>query len=170
MRVKVIEPPDVVVTPDDARLTRVFKADDEDEYVEMLLSIAQSEIDGPQGWLGRAIGEQDLEATFPACFQPTEERLPYPPLIEVLSNELSGDGCTRKIIWRAGYEEVPPALKHAIIMMAGELRDAVPNDGGDIKRKTVDGVGSWEYSLPGGAADAMKSAAERLLAPFRVYR
>ncbi len=50
--------------------------------------------------------------------------------------------------------------------MAGVLRDATPNEGGLVKRKTVDGVGSREYTLPDGAADSMRQAAESLLKPY----
>lgn len=171
MRVVVITPPELVVTADEARTARVFTDADDDEYVGALLEIAQSEIDGPSGWLGRSIGVQTLQVTLPACADVRLDCLPYRPAIEILSNELSADGLTRSVEYRAGQEidDVPRRIKHAIIMMAGTLRDAVPADEGALKSKTVDGVGRWDYSLPDGAAAAMKSAAERLLSTYQVY-
>lgn len=171
MHVIVVELPERVVSATEARLARVFTDDDENDYVEGLLEIAQSEIDGPTGWLGRCIGEQRLRITLPGAADVRIDCLPYGPVSEIVSNVLSEDGCTRVIEYRAGQpiEDVPKRIKHAIIMMAGMLRDAVPADEGSLKSKTVDGVGRWDYSLPDGAADAMKSAAERLLSTYRVY-
>ena len=171
MRVVVIEPPENVVTAEEAKSARVFTDADDDDYVDMLLEIAQSEIDGPQGWLGRCIGEQQLQVTLPASADVRIDCLPYRPVTEIISDVLSDDGCTRVVDYWAGQpvEEVPKRIKHAIILMAGALRDATPDVGGFIKRETVDGIGSTEYSLPDGAADAMKSAAERLLASYRVF-
>lgn len=171
MRVVVIEPPELVVSADEAREARVFSTDHDDDYVEMLLDIAQSEIDGPSGWLNRAIGEQLLQITLPACVEVEADCLPYPPVTEIVSDVESDDGCTRVVQYWAGQpiEQVPRRIKHAIIMMAGTLRDAVPDAGGTIKSKTVDGVGRWDYSLPDGAAAAMKSTAERLLSTYQVY-
>ena len=171
MRVVVIDPPERVVSAEEAREVRVFTVDDDDGYIEMLLEIAQSEIDGPSGWLGRSIGMQTLQVTLPAYADVRLDCLPYRPAIEVLSNQLSEDGLSRSVEYRAGQEidDVPRRIKHAIIMMAGTLRDAVPADEGVLKSKTVDGVGRWDYSLPDGAAAAMKSAAERLLSTYQVY-
>ncbi len=169
MNVVVIEPPENVVSPEEARRARVFTEDDDDDYVEELLEIAQSEIDGPDGWLGRCVGVQTLKATIIAddeIFADIRaDRLPYQPVIEILSNELSEDGCQRVVEYRAGQEidDVPRRLKRAIILMAAALKDAAPDEGGFIKRKTIEGVGSREYTLPNGAADKMKAAANSLL-------
>lgn len=167
----VVEPPLRVVTAIEARAARVFSADDEAAYIENLLEVAQSLIDGPDGTLNRCIGEQVLQITLPDYVDVRGDCLPYPPFVEIVSNVLSDDGCTRIVKWKAGQEvaKVPKRIKLAIIMMAGKLRDAVPDEGGAIKRETVDGIGSTDYSLPNGAADAMTSAAAWLLAPYRVY-
>lgn len=170
-KVVVIEPPERVVEAQEARDARVFTEADDDTYIEGLLEIAQSEIDGPPGWLNRCIGEQVIQLTQPAFLPVRADCLPYPPVMEIESNVLSEDGCSRLIQYRAGQDidDVPKRIKHAIILMAGILRDATPDEGGLIKRKTVEGVGSREYTLPDGAADSMKNAAERLLSTYRVY-
>lgn len=169
----VIEAPVVVVTATEAKAAKVFSADDGDGYIDMLLAVAQSQIDGSEGVLGRAIGLQTLEMTVWANSCVDTTRLPLPNYIDTVSDTLSADGRTRAFRWRAGYltpSDVPPAIKHAIIMMAGVLRDAVPSDEGSLKSKTIDGVGRWDYSLPDGAAATMRSAADALLSQFRVPR
>lgn len=169
----VIAGPASVVTAAAAKASKVFSADDGDTYIDMLLAVAQSQIEGSDGILGRAIGLQTLELTVPAGCVVDTSRLPLPNYIDTVSDTLALDGCTRAFRWRAGYltpSVVPPAIKHAIIMMAGVLRDAVPSDEGSLKSKTIDGVGRWDYSLPDGAAAAMRSAADALLSQFRVPR
>lgn len=170
----VIEAPAAVVTAAEARDAKVFTADEADSYVNMLLSVAQARIDGLDGTLRRAIGLQTLEIIVPASCVVDTARLPLPPFVDVVSDEISDDGATRAYRWRAGYgappaKPVPAPIKHAIIMMAGILRDAVPADEGSLKSKTVDGVGRWDYSLPDGAAASMQKASESLLAQYQVY-
>jgi hypothetical protein len=171
MTVVVIEPPEPVVTAQEARDARVFTDDDDDIYIEMLLEIAQSEIDGPPGWLRYSIGEQVLRTEIPASAIVQAECLPFRPVTEIISNVASDDGCARVVTYRAGLpaDDVPRRIKHAIILMAGALRDATPSEGGAIKKKTVEGVGSREYTLPDGAADKMKTAAGQLLSTYQGY-
>jgi hypothetical protein len=81
-RVFVVEPPDPVVTPAD--VPGDHAADDAD--VTAWIAAATAEIDGPAGWLGRAIGAQTLELRsneFWPCGRPF--KLPYPPVIEIVS-------------------------------------------------------------------------------------
>lgn len=165
--------PAQVVTAADAKAVKVFASDDEDSYIAALLAVAQSQIDGWNGWLGRAIGLQTLEVELAASLDWSPHCLPLPPYVDTIS-EVIADGI-RTVRYRAGYGAspalpLPAAIKHAIILMAGTLRDAAPSDEGALKRETIDGVGSFDYALPDGAADAMQKAAQNLLAPYRVYR
>ncbi|WP_420141759.1 head-tail connector protein [Sphingomonas sp.] len=87
MRVVVVDPPVPVVTWDDAdKHLRLFGDDGERDYIEALIAAATAHIDGPGGWLGRAIGVQTLDA-YLDNFDCGSIRLPYPPLIEVLEVE-----------------------------------------------------------------------------------
>lgn len=201
----VITPPSAVVTAAEAKASGVFSSDDDNTYVDLLLAVAQGQIDGPPGWLGRAIGTQTLEWRGDD-FGCEDIRLLYPPVVSITSVKYDdSDGVEQtvaggdyrlvgqpsmprvalaygeswpsvrwqseavRIRYSAGYTTVPTPIKHAIILMAGELRGAIPNEGGALKRKTVDGVGSREYTVPDTAVDAMKSAATALLAPYRVF-
>lgn len=84
MRVRVIPPPTPIVTPADI-------AGDHgptDSAVAALIAAVTEDIDGPGGWLGRALGPQVLEIVA-GCFSEIAcrgvIRLPYPPLIKVES-------------------------------------------------------------------------------------
>lgn len=80
MPVRVIDPPQPIVSVDEAKEFARIDGDDHDLMIEALIASAQSEIDGPSGWLGRAFGEQRIEATF-CRFE--QFHLPYPRIVEV---------------------------------------------------------------------------------------
>lgn len=87
MRVVVVEPPAPVVawTDIDAHLKLDGDGDQQAE-VEAMIAAATANIDGPEGWLGRAIGPQTLEVRL----EPFTEQsliLPYPPVIEIVAIE-----------------------------------------------------------------------------------
>lgn len=84
MLVRVITPPEPVVSLDDAKKhLRVDHADD-DGHIEALIAAATAWLDGPAGWLGRALGKQTLELSL-ADFCHRYVTLPYQPLIDVVS-------------------------------------------------------------------------------------
>ena len=86
MRVFVIDPPEPVLTWDDADAHLKLDGDQTDKvYVEGLIAAATGHIDGPDGWLGRALGVQTLEARFSVYESISKARLPYPPLIALVS-------------------------------------------------------------------------------------
>lgn len=90
--VRVIVAPAPIVTPD---LVPGGHAGD-DAAVTRLIASVQEQIDGPGGWLGRALGPQTLELTRP-CFSRTM-RLPYLPIIDVLSVKwLDADGVEQTV-------------------------------------------------------------------------
>lgn len=81
-RVIVVVPPEPVVTP--AEVPGDHAADD--ATVAALIAAATAEIDGPAGWLGRAIGPQTIELRTDG-FWPGDDKLllPYRPIIEIVS-------------------------------------------------------------------------------------
>ena len=82
MRAVVITPPEPLVTALDAKIWAPVLGDDSDPRVAALLQVAQAAIEAPNGWLGRALGMQTLEARFDSFRDPCLF-LPYPPLREV---------------------------------------------------------------------------------------
>ena len=83
MSVRVIVPPQPIVSLADAKAFLRVDHQDDDTMITDLIMAAQSEFDGPNGRLGRAAGAQTLEATFGRfCrFMP----LPYPELTGILA-------------------------------------------------------------------------------------
>jgi uncharacterized phiE125 gp8 family phage protein len=190
MSVIVIDPPAVMpVSLEEARQHLRIDGGDEDAYLSGLVEAAVGAIDGPSGCLGRAVCRQTLELRLSAWpFCPIE--LPYPPAasVEAVSyvddagalQDLpeggwriipAGTGIARldrpfgmswpsarrdaesiRIRYLAGYEngKVPAPIRQAILLMVGEL-----------------------YAQRENASDRPRAevplAAERLLAPFRVW-
>ncbi|MDK4704325.1 head-tail connector protein [Rhizobium sp. CNPSo 4062] len=86
MRVVVIEAPTEIITLDEAkRFLLVDQAvTEDDDLIRSFILAATQWLDGPAGWLGRALGVQVLE--WQRCDWPSNrELLPFPPEIEILS-------------------------------------------------------------------------------------
>lgn len=187
MRVFVVTPPDPAVSLDEAKEHLRVRHDDEDVIIAAYIGAACDHIDGPAGWLGRSLGMQTLEARFDLGWNIQPLRLPYGPVIDLVSAvyldaqgqehaadvadfELFGDelvpagsafpwdgGSLRReagrIRYRAGYVDVPPAARAAILLMVGDLY---------ANRETT-AIGVSAASIP------MSVTVENLLSPLRVY-
>lgn len=79
MPVRVVQPPDPLVTPGDIPGAHEVS----EAAVAALIAAYQATIDGPAGWVGRSFGVQVLEASL-ACWDDIC-RLPCGPVIEVES-------------------------------------------------------------------------------------
>lgn len=79
-RAIVVVPPEPVVTPADVPGDHAA----DDATVAALIAAATAEIDGPAGWLGRAIGPQTIELRIDN-FWSWDMMLPFPPAIEAVS-------------------------------------------------------------------------------------
>ena len=93
MRIVVVEPPAPLVTWEDADQHLHLSGDTSQKAeVEAMIAAATQHIDGPNGWLGRAVGAQTLQARG-AYFDCDRFRLPFPPVISVTSVDyLDPDG------------------------------------------------------------------------------
>lgn len=86
MRVVVVTPPAPVLTVDQAKKQIGVDLNDDDALITAMIAAATQSIDGPDGWLGRAIGVQTLEARFDTvetCCAGVA--LPYPPHVDLVS-------------------------------------------------------------------------------------
>ncbi len=111
MRVTVITPPEPVVTLQEvADHLRLGDDLDEFSYIEGLIAAVTGNIDGPNGWLGRAIGVQTLEAYLPS-FGVTSIYLPYPPAIDVVSVDYVDESGATATVDAADYELRGNALR-----------------------------------------------------------
>ncbi|APX83811.1 hypothetical protein BV511_03145 [Methylorubrum extorquens] len=158
MSVVVVTPPQEIVSLDEAkRHLRVEHAGD-DAYIESLVAVATGWLDGPDGWLGRALGEQVLEAAFPTHLAQSDRSYSFPPFRALVSEVPQPDGRETVVRWRAGYpiadgkSAVPAPVRHAILLMVGHLyanRDAV--------------------TMATAKPEQLPLGVEALLAPFRVW-
>ena len=152
MRVAVVTPPAPILTAAQAKQHLRVEGDAENAYIEGLIAVATARIDGPDGWLGRALGTQVLEAVVPSSAWASERRLPLPPLVEIVS-ETPADNGTTTVRYRAGYAEgaVPAPIRHAILLMVGHLYE---------NRMAVTAATSM---------GAMPMGVDALLSPYRVW-
>lgn len=83
MEVLVVDPPAPIVTPGDIP---GFHAED-DPHLVALIQAATEEIDGPEGWVGRAFGVQTIEARLDSFGRCGNVMIPLPccPIIDIVS-------------------------------------------------------------------------------------
>lgn len=92
MKVKVIIPPTPLATWEEAKSALNIDDDEDRDYVELLIGAASAWIDGPDGCVGRSIGQQALEARLDA-FDFTEIKLPFGPVTAIVGiTYLNPDG------------------------------------------------------------------------------
>ena len=186
MRVLVTTPPQPFVSLAEAKAHLSVELSDthEDALITALIAAACAHIDGPEGWLGRSIGQQTLELR--RCGFPTWFDLPY-PLVNAVTSVVYDDadgveqaldaGSYRvyggviarapsfswpatenaqesvRVVYEAGYEEVPAPIKQAVLLMVGDM----------FKHRESTQIGAIN-DVP------MSMTVDRLLAPYRVWR
>lgn len=185
MRTVVITPPDPVVTWEDADKHLKLDGDvSQQAEVEAMIAAATATLDGPDGYLGRAIGVQTLEARFDyAC--DNSVALPFRPIIAVTTFKyLDGAGAEQTLasnqyelmgnIVTAAYGVAWPAFasrREAIRVrytagypiLPAPIRAAILLMVGDLHRyrETV--------MMVTGMKVPMSTTVENLLTSFRVY-
>lgn len=185
MRVVVIKAPEPIIDPKDVP----GKHDGDDAQVKALIASAQATIDGPTGWLNRALGVQTIEVATD-CWPC---RVPYRPAIDIVLVEVGGvavegvtvtrDGCLKVsgsipsgetvIQYRAGYDGVtnglvPANAKAAVSMMVQDLMAGAAEHGG-LRSVNVDGAFTESYNSPDQVQRGRTASIEGLLSSLQVY-
>jgi len=170
-----------LITLAEAKLHLKVEGNDEDSLIQGLIDASIDWIDGPQGWLGRALNVQTI-TEYRDCFWARPLTLSYPPVRSITSiGYLDGSGVAQivpsdsyeaingavdlvwgkswpstayrergiRIVYEAGYDELPAAIKVACLMMIGFLYEN--------REATTD------EALHSGAVMA-------LLSPYRIWR
>ncbi len=186
MRVVVVTPPEPVVTLAEAKAHLRVRHSVEDALIEAYVAAATAHIDGPDGWLGRALGDQVLDAyadVFRDCM-----RLPFGPVTEIISVKyLAGTGEEVTVLpteyelrgWLLGSafgKRWPSVLSHpeavriqyraGYVKLPSPIRAAILLMVGDMyaNRETVTvGTGTGAATIP------MSATVQTLLSPFRVF-
>lgn len=184
MTVVVITPPaDPIVTWEEADAHLKLDGDlDQQAYVEGLIAAATAWLDGPGGWLGRALGRQALEWRGD-CFPAGYLALPFPPLASITSVKyVDVDGAEQTVdpdVYAVQANGVrlaygarwptPRGEAEAVRIRYDAGYDAVPTP---ITQATLLLVGQWYASreaVTEKSATEMPFAVEALLAPYRVW-
>lgn len=187
MFVAVVTPPSPIVTFDEVAKHLVEVPEEDRSYVEGLVAAATAWIDGPTGWLGRALGPQLLEWR-PHLWPRGEACWPIPSLLEIESVsyvDLAGDTHTWPVPVPLWFEHMP-----AIRGRHGDIRilywagyGARSEDDPDVWVSAVPPpikvaimmlVAQWydvrEAAVLGRAPAAMPFAVDALLTPYRVFK
>lgn len=199
MIIRIIEPPQPFLSLERVKAHLNVEAEDTefDGLISAYVASAVAWLDGPEGWLGRCLGEQVLEVSSCSLLG---MRVPLPPVMEVISvictdgdgverimpssdyrlfpngalwtrnvPVLSGDPDSVKVRYRAGYPDrvTPPEGED------GEERRE-PTVPMPIQQAILLLVGQWfktrENVITGTIATAMPFSVEALLSPYRVWR
>ncbi|WP_065091634.1 hypothetical protein [Rhizobium leucaenae] len=91
MTIRVIEPPQPFLTPSEI-----------DGVDQGMIDAVVAEIDGPDGWLGRAIGPQTLEWAVD-CWRGRHLLLPCSPIIEIISVKYTDTTGAEQSVDEANY-------------------------------------------------------------------
>lgn len=180
MRVVVVTPPAPVVSYAEAvaRL-RLAGGTDEQADVEGMIAAATALIDGPDGWLGRAIGEQILEACFdrfPTC---GTVMLPYPPVAGIVSVKYDDTDGNEQTVPSTDYRLAGARL----VLRAGKAWPSVAAEVEAIRVRYDAGYETVPANIKSAillmagdqyrhrdTAPELSRAAESLLTPLRVFR
>jgi uncharacterized phiE125 gp8 family phage protein len=180
MRVVVVKAPAAAVLLGDAKAHLRVDGDEEDFLIAGMIDAAIAHIDGPDGWLGRAIGVQTLEAYLPAPALIGRTLLPCRPIVEVVAVEARSaagwhivDPSTYEqrgdwVVFGAGAQPLtgwvigdPEAMR--IRYRAGYTDIPAPI------RQAVLIMTESMYRNRGSADFVLPAAARALLGPYRVF-
>lgn len=96
MHVTVTDPPYPLVALDEAKVALGESGTDRDALIEGLIMAAQSEMEGPKGWVGTVVAEQGLEVRVDT-FDDSPIILPGPIASAVVITYLDADGAEQEL-------------------------------------------------------------------------
>ncbi|APR51994.1 phage gp6-like head-tail connector protein [Sphingomonas koreensis] len=191
MRVVVVTPPiDPVVTLDIAKQHLRIDGNDDDALISAMVAAVTNHLDGPEGWLGRALGVQELEARFDKTSFGRYVRLPFEPVLELTAVEYldGGDVIVQadladfellgaKLVpadtvfpWEVGSwrrEAVRVRYRAGYETLPAAINAAILLMVGDLyanRESVITGPSAAAIAIP------MSTTVEALLTPFRVFR
>lgn len=191
MSVVVVDPPEgPIISLEMAKSHLRVDHDDDDELIASLVAAAMKHVDGPDGWLGRALLTQTLEARFSAFCD--ELSLPYPPIVEVESVMYDDSDGVEQTVDADLYRVVGLPRLPRLEIVYGESWPTSRDQSEAIRVRYIAGYGDEPDDVPepirhgllllvghlyehreevivGTSAVAMPAASEALLMPYRIW-
>lgn len=178
-RVVVVEQPKPVISLEEAKAQLRVDGDDEDTLINGYIAAAIGEIDGPDGWFGRAIGEQVLELTLDG-FDGSPIVLPYQPVGEVLEVRYRSPHDGWRVLDPTTYDQFGDVLDSAPGMQWPTVRRrdgigavVIRYEAGYAKLPDTIRVALLlmieSFYVDRGQATDVPASAMRLLQPLRVF-
>lgn len=115
--VTVIEPPEPYVTLEEAKDNLDVEHSEDDDFLDALIQAATAQIDGPSGWLGRAVGPQTLQLAHYDCSS-LYFPLPYPPIISVDAVAYDDADGAEQVVEVGGYH-----LRRGVFTLNNSIND-----------------------------------------------
>jgi uncharacterized phiE125 gp8 family phage protein len=177
VRTTVIIPPVPVVSLEDAKAQVKPAGDGDDALIGRMVSAATAYLDGPDGWLGRALGQQTLEVAGD-LFACRTVALPFQPVTSIVSVRYDDTHGVEQVADPASYLFRGAALSPAW----GTSWPATRRDEEPVRVRYRAGYGALPEAIRAAilmmveamyegtaGAVAFPPAAESLLTPFRLY-
>lgn len=128
MIVTIVSFPDMLVSLEEAKVALGESGTDRDDLIEGLILAAQSELDGPKGWVGISVAQQGVEVRFDT-FEECPLRLPGGPIIgDVAVSYLDADGSSQ-VLDTDDYEVLPDG---SLILVDGATWPTLADQSGAI--------------------------------------
>lgn len=149
MPVVVITPPEVpLVSLADAKAHLRVEHDDDNDYIEGLVAAVTKTLDGPDGWLGRALITQTLEwrgDEFPAC---GDIGLPYPPIASISSVKHDDNDGAEQTVSSGDYRLVGQPSMPRIALAYGSSWPSTRWQSEAVRIRYVAGYGADPTDVP----------------------
>ncbi|WP_256467859.1 head-tail connector protein [Bradyrhizobium sp. 18] len=148
MPVVVITPPAyALVSLEEAKAHLRVDFDDDDDYIESLVETVTNTLDGPGGWLGRALITQTLEwrgDEFGTC----DIRLPYPPIASIVSVKYDDDDGAEQTVSSGDYRLVGQPSLPRIALAYGSSWPSTRSQSESVRIRYTAGYGTAVDSVP----------------------
>ncbi|HET7255568.1 MAG TPA: head-tail connector protein [Xanthobacteraceae bacterium] len=181
----VITPPEPLITWDEADAQLNLSGDTSEQgLVELYIKAVSAHLDGPEGWLGRAVGVQTLEARG-RYFSESEFDLPRPPVISVTSVKYLDTEGVEQLLDSEIYEP----RGDTIVRAHGKSWPAVRSDAESVRVRYQAGYAEVPWPIKAAAMlmigdlfanretvtdlqssrIVMSATVESLLSPYRIW-
>jgi len=150
-------PAETPITLEEAKAQLRITGTEDDDYIEALIEAVTATIDGPAGWLGRALVTQTLEYQF-GCFPTCDIQLPCRPVVSITSIKYDDSAAEEQTLDAASYRLVAPNI---VGLVSGSTWPTALDQAGAVRVRYVAGYGS-AATVPAPIKQAIKLGVRHL--------